>query len=162
MIKNNDSIDLILIDQNKEGDAISIRHDTRNSPALFLFKMKRALSISYYGKFKFDRELGSRQIVKIAVSKIMHEIPRGLRNVAFEVLKVIMAPVDKRSVYYIKIPKKHFTKLKDAELYGLKVKIPEFPEEFLEIEYGDWKTPRKKRASGEGWHNHGKWKLIKR
>ena len=39
----------------------------------------------------------------------------------------------------------YFDTLNEIYFYGLKVKIPSNPENFLQIKYGtDWKTPKKK------------------
>jgi phosphorylcholine metabolism protein LicD len=45
----------------------------------------------------------------------------------------------------IRFPEKFVKPLKTIDFYDIKVQIPENTEEFLEWNYGDWKTPDKKR-----------------
>jgi len=161
--KGGTSIDISFMGINKKrNEAVKIRFDTKNYVALLLLKLNRLVSASYYHKFKPGSFGMGRDRLKINLIKLLQHIPLGVKHGLYRLIYFFLSPFQKVDVYYLRVPAKCFTKLKDIEFYGLEVKIPSNAMVYLKKQYGEEEFTQEFDSSKPWfWWEHGEWKKTK-
>lgn len=131
--------------------------DNRVKEGEFLYKIYRLSNVSYYGRFKLSP---SRTNMKTNLFKFITFVPRAIRKKVSNSVMKKLTKIKDSGVYYINIPQGCFSKLKKIDFYGESFNIPNNPEKYLEMQYGDWRKPPKDKSQKWVWHSHGDWKKV--
>ncbi len=150
IVKGKIGIDVILIlDSEKEIFKLRERSDGDKSKE-FLRWMNKLKTVEYYGPISLDKK---------GIFKIFNFLPNFLRRGLYNLFLSIV-PKNKRPFHYkLKIDKKHFSNLRNIKYYGLSFYIPNYVEEYLTLNYGEWRKPLKKDKKWD-WREYGEWRKI--
>jgi len=122
-----------------------------------LLKTLKLFTLTYYGGLVLKDSNGIRDLIKMNLFFLMKGIPEKFKKIICEIIEVLLYSYRKKEYCYLEIPEEYFLKLRIIDYHGVKVKIPEDSEKYLEKMYGDWKTPPKEPKKWI-WYEHGKWK----
>ncbi len=127
-----------------------------NFTGKIIIKIGRLLSVSYYGKIKFDKSNGLRYLIKINLFYLLKYLPKKFKPLIYKIVKIFVSPFYKMTIHYLDVPANYFLNLKTINFYGLKLKVPSSSKKYLEKKYGDWKKPTK-HFEGFNWYELGDW-----
>jgi len=139
-----------------EGDEAIIKRIRSYGWMSDLIVWTRKLSeVSYYGGFRLKNSAGIRELMKANSFNLMRILPRKLKKAGYRFTTFILRPFARMDYHEIRFSKKHFTKLDSIQYIGINVKIPSLTEKYLELKYGDWKTPPKDPSKWRWWEQGG-------
>jgi len=143
---------------NKDGEAIIKRFVENTLIDKFFVKMRRIFTVSYYGNFEFRLKGGTHYMVKMNFFKLIEYFPKKLKVFMHIKLESFLSTLQKLPSYTLTVPIRYFTNLKTIDFYGMKLKVPQFPKQYLKMRYSEWE----KQLPEEGaWWNKGNWKKQK-
>ncbi len=153
-------IDIILLKQapNKKNYEV-VRFLSQNKISHLLVKLYKLSKASFYGKPRIKNIAGTRDLIKSNFFFLIHSLPPFFRNSLYGIARNLLSKYEKTRYYSMKIPAKHFQKLKLIKYGGNIVNIPNVVEEYLKQKYGDWKTPPKDPSKWK-WYEVGDWPKI--
>ena len=148
IVKGKIGIDVIIIHDSKEAAFKFRERSDGDKSKEFLRWMNKLKTVEYYGPISLDKK---------GIFKIFNFLPNFLKRGLYSLFLSIV-PKDKRPFYYeLKIDKKYFSNLKNLRYYGMSFYIPNYVEEYLTLNYGNWKEPIKKGKKWD-WREYGEWK----
>ncbi|RZD30724.1 hypothetical protein CXT76_01825 [Candidatus Parvarchaeota archaeon] len=157
IIKGDIGVDLILL-KRRDNNIFKFRERSDGSKLKEPFRwLHKFSSIEYYGDYFSIRKIFS---LKINLIKIISFIPKNFRKFIYNFFSSLSVDNMKPIIYSLEIPKEYILKQNYLNYYGLEFRIPYDVENYLKLNYGDWKTPIQ-RGEKWDWRDHGDWKKLK-
>ena len=160
--RDNFHTDIILLISAPNGRNFVInRFLSQNKVSHLLVKLHKLSKASFYGGPIIKSEAGTRDLLKTNFFFLMHSLPKIFRVGLYKTAKYLLSNYEVTKYYSLEVPAKHFKSLKTVKYGGHIVNIPDFPEEYLEKKYGDWRTPPKDPSKWK-WYEVGEWPKIEK
>ncbi len=158
--RDNFHTDIILLKPTSDKSGFIVqRFLSQNAIGKLLVKLHKLQLASYYGWSKFNRTNSMRDNVKANFFSIAQTLPLRFRAYLYNVACYLFAGFEKTIFFSLVVPAIHFKYLKSIKYCGLRIKIPNAAEAYLEKKYGDWKKPPRDPKRWK-WYDAGEWPNV--